>query len=171
MMKLKNLGIFLVLITMLCIPLYVTSIYMNILPGDQYQEGLDTKNQTPTKTEEQKPGVYVMTNTTYDNNGNVVVKTMDTCGNFSVNTYGSTIVNQTATQPPLSNTHQETTQTNNQTQVTSQTKFLPQPSQSQSTSDTQSSQITASDVSQIAAAAAAAAAAATANHSTTITTK
>jgi len=40
-----------------------------------------------------------MTNTTYDSNGNIVVKTIDTSGNFSINTYGSTVVNQTASLP------------------------------------------------------------------------
>jgi len=59
------------------------------------QEGLTTST-SPSAT---NPGAYTMTNTTYDSNGNIVVKTIDTSGNFSINTYGSTVVNQTASLP------------------------------------------------------------------------
>lgn len=41
----------------------------------------------------QKSGLYTMTNTTYDTNGNIIVKTIDTSGNFNVNTFGSSILN------------------------------------------------------------------------------
>jgi hypothetical protein len=158
--NIKNLGIFFVLLTIISILLYVLSIYFEI----NLQEGLDTNSSTSNTSNtstQQKPGVYVMTNTTYDSNGNVVVKTMDTSGNFSVNTYGSTIVNQTATNPPMSSTTQATTQTQNQTQTTSQTQFIPAQTQAPPTAA-----VSANDVSQIAATAAAAAAAAAAQVTT-----
>lgn len=157
--SIKNLGILLVLVTITYVLLYTFSIYFDI----SFQEGLENGSSSPpTKTEEKKPGVYVMTNTTYDSNGNVVVKTMDTSGNFSVNTYGSTIINQTSVPPSSSQTSQETTQTNNNTSVNSRTKFLPPQTQQQEQSQSSVSSVNANDISQVAAAAAAAAAAAVA---------
>jgi hypothetical protein len=148
--NIKNLGIFLVLLTITSTLLYVLTIYFDI------QEGLTNNSPTaaPTSTEAKKPGVYVMTNTTYDSNGNVVVKQMDTSGNFSVNTYGSTIVNQTATQPPTTTTSQTAPQdTQYQPTTYSQPQVIP-PRPSTTTT------ITANDVTQIATAAATAAVAA-----------
>jgi hypothetical protein len=90
-----------------------------------------------------------MTNTTYDTNGNIIVKTMDTSGNFSVNTYGSTIINQMATPPPVTNT--VTTTTN---PATYQMQLLPAVG---STAPTSPPVITSNDISSIASAAIAAA--------------
>ena len=52
------------------------------------EEGLTVSTPGP-----QKQGLYTMTNTTYDTNGNIIVKTIDTSGNFNVNTYGSSVLN------------------------------------------------------------------------------
>jgi hypothetical protein len=127
--NIKNLGIFFILLTIISILLYVFAIYFDI----NLQEGLDTNtnSKTPvqTTTETKKPGVYVMTNTTYDSNGNVVVKTMDTSGNFSVNTYGSTTINSTGSTPPptsTTTTQQPSQQSpHSQAQIESQTQFIP----------------------------------------------
>jgi hypothetical protein len=64
-----------------------------------------------------------MTNTTYDSNGNIVVKTIDTSGNFSINTYGSTVVNQTASLPTAAPQAPINPNYVNPTQY--QTQFLP----------------------------------------------
>jgi hypothetical protein len=90
------------------------------------EEGLTVSTPAP-----QKQGLYTMTNTTYDTNGNIIVKTIDTSGNFNVNTYGSSVLNtktdqqakyqqatvnantpnyQTQFYPPVSNTNTSTTE-------------------------------------------------------------
>ena len=83
------------------------------------QEGLTTST-SPSAT---NPGAYTMTNTTYDSNGNIVVKTIDTSGNFSINTYGSTVVNQTASLPTAAPQAPINPNYVNPTQY--QTQFLP----------------------------------------------
>ena len=116
--NIKNLGIFFILLTIISILLYVFAIYFDI----NLQEGLDTNTNstTPvqTTTETKKPGVYVMTNTTYDSNGN-----------FSVNTYGSTTINSTGSTPPptsTTTTQQPSQQSpHSQAQIESQTQFIP----------------------------------------------
>jgi len=121
-----------------------------IVPSTIYLYTISTKeNFTNSANSTKQPGTYVMTNTTYDTNGNIIVKTMDTSGNFSVNTYGSTIINQMATPPPVTNT--VTTTTN---PATYQMQLLPAVG---STAPTSPPVITSNDISSIASAAIAAA--------------
>lgn len=61
-----------------------------ILPNLNLEEKFTVSTPAPTT---QKQGLYTMTNTTYDTNGNIIVKTIDTSGNFNVNTYGSSVLN------------------------------------------------------------------------------
>jgi hypothetical protein len=119
-----------------------------VIPSAMYIYIISTKENFTNSTKQ--PGTYVMTNTTYDTNGNIIVKTMDTSGNFSVNTYGSTIINQTAnTPPPTTNTG--TTATN---PATYQMQLIPAVG---STAPTSPPVITSNDISSIASAAIAAA--------------
>lgn len=119
-----------------------------VIPSAMYIYIISTKENFTNSTKQ--PGTYVMTNTTYDTNGNIIVKTMDTSGNFSVNTYGSTIINQTAnTPPPTTNT--ATTATN---PATYQMQLIPAVG---STAPTSPPVITSNDISSIASAAIAAA--------------
>ena len=119
-----------------------------VIPSAMYIYLISSKENFTNSTKQ--PGTYVMTNTTYDTNGNIIVKTMDTSGNFSVNTYGSTIINQTAnTPPPTTNT--ATTATN---PATYQMQLIPAVG---STAPTSPPVITSNDISSIASAAIAAA--------------
>lgn len=123
-MNMKFLGKYMAIIALLGIGL--TIILQNkqyILPNTNLEEGLTVSTPAP-----QKQGLYTMTNTTYDTNGNIIVKTIDTSGNFNVNTYGSSVLNtkkdqqakyqqatvnantpnyQTKFYPPVSNTSTE----------------------------------------------------------------
>ena len=122
-----------------------------IVPSAIYIYAISTKESfTNSANTTKQPGTYVMTNTTYDTNGNIIVKTMDTSGNFSVNTYGSTIINQTANTPPP-NTNTATTATN---PATYQMQLIPAVG---STAPTSPPVITSNDISSIASAAIAAA--------------
>lgn len=135
----KNLAIILVLF--LVIP---SAIYLYIISiKESFTNSTNSANST------KQPGTYVMTNTTYDTNGNIIVKTMDTSGNFSVNTYGSTIINQMVTPPPATNT---ATTTVNPAKY--QMQLLPADG---STAPTSSPVITSNDISAIASAGIAAA--------------
>ena len=125
-----------------------------IVPSAIYLYLISTKesftNSTNSTNSTKQPGTYVMTNTTYDTNGNIIVKTMDTSGNFSVNTYGSTIINQTPTSPPPTTTN-TTTAVN---PAAYQMQLLPAIG---STAPTSPPVITSNDISSIASAAIAAA--------------
>lgn len=124
-MNMKILGKYLAIVVLLGIG--ITILLQNnlstILPNTNIEEGLTVSTPAP-----QKPGLYTMTNTTYDTNGNIIVKTIDTSGNFNVNTYGSSVLNtkkdqqakyqqatvnantpnyQTKFYPPVSNTSTE----------------------------------------------------------------
>jgi hypothetical protein len=123
----KFLGKYMAIVVLLGIGL--TIILQNkqyILPNPILEEGLTVSTPAP-----QKQGLYTMTNTTYDTNGNIIVKTIDTSGNFNVNTYGSSVLNtktdqqakyqqatvnantpnyQTQFYPPVSNTNTSTTE-------------------------------------------------------------
>jgi hypothetical protein len=137
----KNLTIILVLF--LVIP---SAIYLyTISTKEHFTNSVNSTNST------KQPGTYVMTNTTYDTNGNIIVKTMDTSGNFSVNTYGSTIINQTASTPPPSLTTNTTTAVN---PATYQMQLIPAVG---SPAPTSPPVITSNDISTIASAAIAAA--------------
>ena len=88
-MNMKILGKYLAIVVLLGIG--ITVILQNkqfILPNMNLEEGLTVSTPGP-----QKQGLYTMTNTTYDTNGNIIVKTIDTSGNFNVNTYGSSVLN------------------------------------------------------------------------------
>ncbi len=122
--NMKFLGKYMAIIVLLGIGLAI--ILQNkqyILPNLNLEEGLTVSTPAP-----QKQGLYTMTNTTYDTNGNIIVKTIDTSGNFNVNTYGSSVLNtkkdqqakyqqatvnantpnyQTKFYPPVSNTSTE----------------------------------------------------------------
>ena len=118
----------------------------------ELQEGLTTS----TSPSANNPGAYTMTNTTYDSNGNIVVKTIDTSGNFSINTYGSTVVNQTAslptTAPQAPTTNITPTYVN---PVQYQTQFLPPTTAINTNPGTTGTApvVTANDISTIASAA------------------
>jgi hypothetical protein len=133
--------IWLSLILFLIIP---SAIYIYLIYSlESFTNSIDTTKQ---------PGTYVMTNTTYDTNGNIIVKTMDTSGNFSVNTYGSTIINQTPTSPPPTTTNIATATAVNPAAY--QMQLLPAVGSSAPTSPPV---ITSNDISSIASAAIAAA--------------
>ena len=89
-MNMKILGKYLAIVVLLGIG--ITILLQNnlsvILPNMNLEEGLTVSTPGP-----QKQGLYTMTNTTYDTNGNIIVKTIDTSGNFNVNTYGSSVLN------------------------------------------------------------------------------
>ena len=89
-MNMKILGKYLAIMVLLGIG--ITILLQNnlstILPNPNLEEGLTVSTPGP-----QKQGLYTMTNTTYDTNGNIIVKTIDTSGNFNVNTYGSSVLN------------------------------------------------------------------------------
>jgi hypothetical protein len=133
--------IWLLLVLFLIIP---SAIYIYLI----YSQESFTNSENITK----QPGTYVMTNTTYDTNGNIIVKTMDTSGNFSVNTYGSTIINQTPTSPPPTTTNTATATAVNPAAY--QMQLLPAVGSSTPTSPPV---ITSNDISSIASAAIAAA--------------
>jgi hypothetical protein len=78
---------------------YIWSLSLSTDPHPTITQALQEGLTTSTSPSATNPGAYTMTNTTYDSNGNIVVKTIDTSGNFSINTYGSTVVNQTASLP------------------------------------------------------------------------
>ena len=114
-MNMKILGKYLAIVVLLGIG--ITILLQNnlsvILPNMNLEEGLTVSTPGP-----QKQGLYTMTNTTYDTNGNIIVKTIDTSGNFNVNTYGSSVLNTKKDQqakyqqatvfyPPVSNTSTE----------------------------------------------------------------
>lgn len=103
--------------------IYLGSLSLSTDPHPTITQALQEGLTTSTSPSANNPGAYTMTNTTYDSNGNIVVKTIDTSGNFSINTYGSTVVNQTASLPttapqaPINPTYVNPTQY--------QTQFLP----------------------------------------------
>ena len=146
-MNILGKNIVIILILFMVIPAVIYIMYKM-----STKEGLANNTSTNNGTNQQ--GTYVMTNTTYDTNGNIVVKTMDTSGNFSVNTYGSTIINQTpaiATAPTTTNTNTIA----NANPATYQMQMIP-PINGTTATNTQPS-ISANDISTIASAAIAAA--------------
>jgi hypothetical protein len=100
-----------------------------ILPTMNLEEGLTVSTPAP-----QKPGLYTMTNTTYDTNGNIIVKTIDTSGNFNVNTYGSSVLNTKTDQQAK---YQQSTVNANTPNY--QTQFYPPVSNGTSTGSTTTS--------------------------------
>jgi hypothetical protein len=149
----KFLGKYMAIVVLLGIGL--TIILQNkqyILPNPILEEGLTVSTPAP-----QKQGLYTMTNTTYDTNGNIIVKTIDTSGNFNVNTYGSSVLNTKTDQQAK---YQQATVNANTPNY--QTKFYP-PVSNTNTSTTASTTepvISANQISNMASAAISAAAAA-----------